>query len=111
MRKCARDMNSFAQQLSLELRPKEDEGLSILGYLQHLEKVTALRFCRFHLLSSSIPEMRKYSDGCGFFFFFKRNLAKCLIFSESVSSSIKLDKESTCNPGDLGLIPGLGKIP
>ena len=52
----------------------------------------ALRFCRLHQLSSNIPERWKYSDGLGFFFFYLREvLAKCLIFSESVSSSVKLE--------------------
>ena len=51
----------------------------------------ALRFCRLHQLSSNVPERWKYSDGRGFFFSLREVLAKCLIFSESVSSSVKLE--------------------
>ena len=36
----------------------------------------ALRFCRLHQLSSNVPERWKYSDGRGFFFFFKRSFSK-----------------------------------
>ena len=60
-----------------------------------------------HLPNSFVVNLKLLLKVVPIFFFFKKSLCRQNMTSPGGSDS----KESTCNVGDLGLIPGLGRSP